>query len=169
MVSREKGKIPRHEWPKILTKYNDGETIAKIARDYGCTAPAIRYIVKRIGALKGQPEADDAYPAPQRKPAVPAARTLSASGGARNRIDGVMAVEWRRRVTGDIASFLVALDQVGDNPSTEDMVVLQEATDQLMRSTARIRLEMERLLDQREKAGGRVKPVKEMWRPPRDA
>jgi transposase-like protein len=163
MVSREKGKISRHEWPKILTKYNEGETIAKIARDYGCTAPAIRYIVKRIGTLKGRSDAAAvAHATPQRKHA---ARASSANGGPPNRMD----VEWRRRVTGDIASFLVALDQVGDDPSTEDLIVLQEATDQLMRSTARIRLEMARSLDHRERAGGRAKPAKEMWRPPRDA
>jgi hypothetical protein len=169
VVSREKGKIPRPEWPIILTKYNDGETIAKIARDYGCTAPAIRYIVKRIGTLKGKAEADGARTPPHRKRAASGPRGASANGSARNRSDGVMDVEWRRRVTGDISSFLVALDQVGADPSTDDMVVLQDATDQLMRSTARIRLEMERLLDQREKAGGRAKPLKEQWRPPRDA
>src|SRR6266478_4373823 len=50
---RTKGKIPHGEWPQILAKYARGETIAQIGRDYGCTAPAIRYIIRRSGKLKG--------------------------------------------------------------------------------------------------------------------
>src|SRR6185437_13928674 len=44
---REKGKIPHSEWPEIHMRYGKGESLASIARDYRCTAPAIRYIVKR--------------------------------------------------------------------------------------------------------------------------
>ena len=52
--TREKGKIPHGEWAKILARYRGGETIARIGRDYGCTPPAIRYIIKRSGGvLKG--------------------------------------------------------------------------------------------------------------------
>lgn len=40
-------KIPRAEWGVISMRHARGETIAKIAQDYGCTAPAIHYILKR--------------------------------------------------------------------------------------------------------------------------
>src|SRR5258707_15450560 len=53
---RQKGKIPRNEWPRIISKYADGESIAQIGREYGCTAPAIRYIIKRAEMLKGEGE-----------------------------------------------------------------------------------------------------------------
>lgn len=40
-------KIPRAEWGVISARHARGETIAKIAQGYGCTAPAIHYILKR--------------------------------------------------------------------------------------------------------------------------
>jgi hypothetical protein len=46
-MKREKGKIPHAEWPAIRARRARGEALASIARDYGCTAPAIRYIVRR--------------------------------------------------------------------------------------------------------------------------
>lgn len=42
-----KGRIPQSEWPAILARHQQGETISGIARDYGVTGPAIRYIVKK--------------------------------------------------------------------------------------------------------------------------
>ena len=40
-------KIPQGEWSVIAARYQNGETISKIARSYGCTPPAIHYILKR--------------------------------------------------------------------------------------------------------------------------
>jgi transposase-like protein len=40
-------KIPQGEWNAIAARHARGETIARIAHDYGCTAPAIHYILKR--------------------------------------------------------------------------------------------------------------------------
>src|SRR5260370_25884196 len=82
---RAKGKIPHGEWPQILAKYAGGETIAQIGRDYGCTAPAIRYIIRRSGKLKDGAGEDSPpsrrkvlQPRPTRPPASP-------SGGAARR------------------------------------------------------------------------------------
>jgi hypothetical protein len=58
----------------------------------------------------------------------------------------VLGAELRKRVSGDLASFLVALDQVVDGGSVQSLTDLQEATDRLMRSVARTRMEIERLL-----------------------
>jgi hypothetical protein len=40
-------KIPQGEWSAIAARYQAGESISKIARSYGCTPPAIHYILKR--------------------------------------------------------------------------------------------------------------------------
>lgn len=40
-------KIPQGEWNTIAARHAQGETITRIAYDYGCTAPAIHYILKR--------------------------------------------------------------------------------------------------------------------------
>jgi hypothetical protein len=40
-------KIPQGEWSAIAARYAKGETISNIAQSYGCTPPAIHYILKR--------------------------------------------------------------------------------------------------------------------------
>ena len=40
-------KIPQGEWSAIAERYSQSEPISSIARHYGCTAPAIHYILKR--------------------------------------------------------------------------------------------------------------------------
>jgi hypothetical protein len=39
-------KIPRDEWSAIAARYAKGESITRIAQSYGCTPPAIHYILK---------------------------------------------------------------------------------------------------------------------------
>lgn len=51
-------KIPRAEWAAILARHAGGETITKIAQGYGCTAPAIHYILKRQRQSAEHGEAD---------------------------------------------------------------------------------------------------------------
>jgi hypothetical protein len=40
-------KIPQGEWNAIAARYAQGESISAIARTYGCTPPAIHYILKK--------------------------------------------------------------------------------------------------------------------------
>jgi hypothetical protein len=40
-------KIPQGEWNAIAARYQAGDSISQIARSYGCTPPAIHYILKR--------------------------------------------------------------------------------------------------------------------------
>src|SRR5262252_8076206 len=40
-------KIPQGEWHAIAARYAKGESISRIAQSYGCTPPAIHYILKR--------------------------------------------------------------------------------------------------------------------------
>jgi hypothetical protein len=160
---REKGKIPRTEWPNILARYGKGETIAQIGRDYNCTAPAIRYIIKRSGRLKAAGRERTAVTGDSSRQQAAARRRESSTSAQANThtvvvrsertgSEHVLGTELRRRVSGDVASFLVALDQVVLEGSRESVSNLQEATDRLMRSAARTRLELERLLGRRDVA-----------------
>jgi transposase-like protein len=75
-------KIPQGEWSAIAARYAQGESISKIAQSYGCTPPAIHYILKRNKAraastrdpqLNGRPEsAAGAVRDPSRPPPSPA-------------------------------------------------------------------------------------------------
>src|SRR5262245_60279996 len=40
-------KIPQGEWSAIAARYAKGESISRIAQSYGCTPPAIHYILKK--------------------------------------------------------------------------------------------------------------------------
>src|SRR5205823_827437 len=40
-------KIPQGEWSAIAARHAKGESISRIAQSYGCTPPAIHYILKR--------------------------------------------------------------------------------------------------------------------------
>lgn len=147
---RAKGKIERSEWSKIRSRYDAGDTIAQISRDYKCTAPAIRYIIKRTGKLKESPPAlADALPAasPHGGERPSARRFAAIEANASRGLDGNLDAELRRRVSGDVAAFLVALDQAVIAPSSESVASLQDVTDRLMRSAARVRIDLERILD----------------------
>jgi hypothetical protein len=166
MVGRtEKGKIPRGEWATILARYRSGETIADIGRAYGCTPPAIRYIIKRSDA-----STRSAGNATAEEDATPAARARAMAGqGASARPSGLavglaphrmLSAETRSRVSGDIASFLVALDQSLVEGTSASAADLQDAADRLMRSIARIRLELERFLAGGQPATSRSRGLK---------
>lgn len=40
-------KIPQGQWSAIAARHAQGESISRIAQSYGCTPPAIHYILKR--------------------------------------------------------------------------------------------------------------------------
>ena len=124
-----KGKISRDQWPTIVARRRTGETFVSIARTYGCTAPAIRYIVEhdppRTGGLRSAKEKTS------RADVAGAVGDVSASG-----IDSVL----RDRVNSDIAAFLIAFDTMLDDGTPQNRRALLEATDRLMRAGARTRI-----------------------------
>jgi hypothetical protein len=149
-MAQTKGKIPREDWRDIAGRAAQGEALASIARTYGCTAPAIRYVLNRLHATDQQSSSGEASSveapgsattgayevAVASKPAPiggRALRSLQASGSA-----------LRESVYSDIAAFLVAFDAVMDNDTEAARQALIEATDRLMRAGARTRIEMER-------------------------
>jgi hypothetical protein len=156
---RTKGKIPHGEWPQILAKYAGGETIAQIGRDYGCTAPAIRYIIRRSGRLKGEsgreglrPRASSSGAPDRRDGRLSAALPHLATPPDHGTSASLLGTPLLTRVTGDVVSFLAALDHAVLEGSLESLGVLQDAIDALMRSAARTRIELGRILSRDEAA-----------------
>lgn len=167
---REKGKIPHSEWSAIRTRHAAGESLASIARDYGCTGPAIRYIVNRPsgGTAPAPTSPDKALPENRsgessdigrvessRPPAAAEATPASARpnpvggnpvGGHRDSGVGASSIppDLRWRVSSEIASFLAVFDSFLSDNSPETYDELLGATDRLMRVAARTRIELER-------------------------
>jgi hypothetical protein len=73
-------KIPQGEWSAIAARYAKGESITRIAQSYGCTPPAIHYILKR-GKLRaaqdperrmnGKPDSVITFPGEPSEPPKP--------------------------------------------------------------------------------------------------
>jgi len=150
---REKGKIPHQEWPAIRARYAGGESLASIARDYGCTGPAIRYIVNRPAAAADDDRPPPAAPPPRRTTTLsesrPAEEPVRAEPGgadapAREAPAAGIDPELRWRVSSEIASFLAVFDSFLTENSPDSYDRLLDATDRLMRVAARTRIELER-------------------------
>jgi hypothetical protein len=74
-------KIPHGEWSAIAERYSQGESISSIARDYGCTAPGIHYILKRHKERTALPNQQPTLMPTPIKPEVPRPARI---GGAVN-------------------------------------------------------------------------------------
>jgi hypothetical protein len=132
----QKGKIAAAEWPSIAARHRRGESLASIARAYGCTAPAIAYIVKRSASGEAKGEAAG----PGAEPPRPAARAAPAVG---------LDARLRERVNSDVAAFLVAFEAACDELTGDTCRSLLDATDRLLRAGARTRIEIERWAERR--------------------
>ena len=65
-------KIPPGEWSAIAARHAKGESLSAIARSYGCTPPAIHYVLKR-----NERQAVENGEQPVEAPPAPAAAPLS--------------------------------------------------------------------------------------------
>jgi len=146
---RLRGKIPHSEWPRIAERFASGESLTAIARSYDCTAPAIRYIVKRQPRGSSSLEKNVV-----RKHALgPASHHSSRAthGDAvqmqpeTRRPDVITSARLWARVNHDIASFLAAMDDLMANESEANEIALLEAADRLLRASALTKVEIERL------------------------
>ena len=59
-------KIPQGEWSAIAARHAQGESLSAIARSYGCTPPAIHYVLKRSGRQAPEKVEPPAEAAPSR-------------------------------------------------------------------------------------------------------
>lgn len=162
---REKGKIDHGEWPAIVARHAGGETLASIARSYGCTAPAIRYIVNRparassTDSMTVSPAATNAARDVAATSGVTAAGQSEASPAGRANAPARSDViempdrpkrsgidrQLRELVNSDIAVFLVTFDAALLKNSADNRNALLEATDRLLRAGARTRIALERM------------------------
>jgi hypothetical protein len=62
----EMSKIPQGEWSAIAARHAQGESLSAIARSYGCTPPAIHYVLKRNGRQVVEKVEQPAESAPSR-------------------------------------------------------------------------------------------------------
>jgi hypothetical protein len=94
-------KIPQGEWSAIAARYAEGESITRIAQSYGCTPPAIHYILKRSKQraaqnpehrVNGKSDATMTFPGEPTKSTPPEARRAveqrSAENGVRRLVPG---------------------------------------------------------------------------------
>lgn len=154
---RTRGKIAHSEWPKIAARVAMGESLAAVARSYRCTAPAIRYIVRRTpdgrqriggGGEEGSHVKANFLPAIAGRREDSPPRSSAAPNGA---LDEVL---WSR-VSSGIAAFLSALDALMTEHTVDNEHALLSATDDLLRATARTRVEIEKAI------GGRRRPLEQ--------
>jgi hypothetical protein len=162
-TDRPMRKIARSEWARIAARYAAGEALASIARDYHCTPPAIRYIV-RHGMKPGLkpatvPHQEHAGRHEERTERKVAERTESTAqlesseerAGTSNlpRPDQESAVSFdfslRDVMALEVSAFLVAFEAVMHKPADAEFDQLRDATDRLLRAVARIRIELERV------------------------
>ena len=63
-------KIPQGEWSAIAARHAQGESLSAIARSYGCTPPAIHYVLTRNGrqAVEKVEQPAEAAPARSNEP-----------------------------------------------------------------------------------------------------
>jgi len=164
-VGRPQRKIARTEWAAIAARNANGESLASIARDYLCTAPAIRYIVRqavRSGLERNGTKADQAatfrrgaistraagaLSHPAKGPSLAASESDASGVGrvaGRTTADGI-DLSLRDSIMVELSAFLVAFEAVASNPGRDDLDRLRNATDRLLRAAARVRIELERV------------------------
>ena len=73
-------KIPQGEWNAIAARYAQGESISRIAQSYGCTPPAIHYILKR-SKQRTTPNIQQSLKAAPQEPPTFTNRRAETSGG----------------------------------------------------------------------------------------
>lgn len=170
MNVRARGKIPHQEWPRIAERFRGGETLAEIARSYGCTAPAIRYIIGRVAR---QAEAPAAAAVPPAAAVVEEASVAGPPADRRRRTAQVVSVADRAnatardlaatttdgiwdRISTEIASFLAGMDALSEEDSEQNYEALLIAIDRLLWASARTRLELERVIGSRKVGAGKI-------------
>src|SRR5487761_139063 len=147
---RTRGKIPHAEWPKIAQRFATGESLTVIAKDYQCTAPAIRYIVQRVSSAdragSADREADRHRPAAAPRPSRPGEPY---SVRRQPQAETTVASAIWSRVNSDITNFLAAVDALFAADTEQNRSALLGATDRLLRASARTRMELERTFSAR--------------------
>jgi hypothetical protein len=114
-AQRKTRRLPAGARLKVLERYVLGERVDAIARDFGCSCAAIREVIRRF--LPRPEEAAGAPVTPERVPVL--------------------------RLTGALVRFVETLHAMRRHGDAACTAELREASDQLMRAIARLRLDGE--------------------------
>jgi hypothetical protein len=114
--SGKRGKIPQSDWPLIMARYEQGETLSSIARTYDCSPPAISYIVSK----SREKAPGEIAPPPATEPHLVKAQTNGTNG------NGSAAVE--PTVTPPATTTLVRRDVVEPRPSASTVTAAADST-----------------------------------------
>jgi hypothetical protein len=120
-------RLPESAWAKVLQRHLHGETAEAIARDLGCSVGAVMQVVRRFLPGAGEAIGD-----------------VGAVAGLAD-TDRVLA----SRLTGALIRFVETFEAARRRPDMAAADDLREASDQLMRAVARLRLEIERAAQER--------------------
>jgi hypothetical protein len=158
-------KIPQGEWDAIAARYAQGESITRIALSYGCTPPAIHYILKRnkqrVAHKLGSPPNKGRTPAPAvfqppptppvpeatrppTRPEVMPASTARKTGRASAFTAGLDS-ELHGRAEAAIAAFRSSFDAALSEGTPMVRQRLRQAASDLMRVAARTTIVLDRL------------------------
>jgi len=97
-------KIPQGEWSAIAARYAKGESITRIAQSYGCTPPAIHYILKRgkqraaqnpEHKVNGKSDSTMTFPGEPKKSTAPEAPRAVEHRGEENGVERLVPSEVR--------------------------------------------------------------------------
>ncbi len=148
-------KIPQGDWNAIAARYANGESITRIAQSYGCTPPAIHYILKRA---KQRPAAVDRVATATRAGVASAAPPRTASDPAIAMVSSAFAAGLNRdlhsRAEAAIAAFQASFDAALAEGSPDLRQELRRAAADLMRVAARTTIVLDRLSAAAERKSG---------------
>jgi hypothetical protein len=161
-----------------MARHDKGEALAQIAADYGCSAPAISYILKRAREItgvavmppavhedkedgltedssNGAETADmDAKDSAWKKRAarVEASDTAELRPAALRADNDARSIwfthETQHEISHHVASFVVALDCLLGEQSVENIELMMTASERLMQVAARTRIEAARMREE---------------------
>lgn len=132
-----------------------GESLARIAREYQCTAPAIRYIIQKnresLQSDGTEAELSESQAAEGGGPVLLPTEVASPlhlrpgrPSNPEKAVRGSFDSDCLRMVILEFSEFLVASDAVTAEGTAEAFDRLRERTDSLLRLAARVRIEVER-------------------------
>jgi hypothetical protein len=140
-------KIPQGEWSAIAARHANGEPISRIAQSYGCTPPAIHYILKHA-KLRAAPTAIRASEPPMAI-VQPTGDRLSGTGGTA--LAAGLDDDLHNRAEAAIAAFRSSFDAALAGGSPQE---LRRAAAGLMRVAARTTIVLDRLSAAAERKSG---------------
>jgi Meckel syndrome type 1 protein len=167
-------KIPQGEWNAIAARYAKGESITRIAQSYGCTPPAIHYILKRgkqraaqypEQRVNGKSDSAMTFPGEPRNAIAPVTPMLGErsppappqrAAGRNSPFTAGLDRELHGHAEAAIAAFRSSFDAALAEGSPDVRERLRQAASDLMRVAARTTIVLDRLNANAEREPARI-------------